>query len=294
MKGLIYKIEKYTTQCGPGFRTVVYMKGTPLEYPWCEFPEAQENDIEMLFDKEKCKMCYKCTQACNQRIVAEAEHQVFECTKCGKCVEACPNGARELIGEYITPKELVDRIMPEMEYYKTSGGGVTFSGGEPLMQADFLLEVIKLLKENDVNVAIETDGYADYKVFEKLIPYTDYFLYNLDLVNDDVHKRFTGVSNELIIENLKKVSFSMSKVIVNVTFVSEVNCNMDELKLIVSLLSKLELEGIIIKGYNNTNEYMYRLLGKIREYEFKAPNRKTLLNISNLFKRICDDVKILS
>jgi len=294
MEGLIYNIEKYTTQCGPGFRTVVYMKGCPLNCPWCEHPEAQENDIELLFNKEMCNMCYKCIEACNTRILAEEENQVFECTKCGKCVEACPNGARSLLGEYITPSELVERIMPEMEYYKASGGGVTFSGGEPLMQSEFLLETVKLLKEKDVNVAIHTSGYVDYKHFEKLIPFTDYFIYNLRLISSDIHKKYTGVDNELILENLKKVSFSLSKVIMKVTFISEVNCNMDELKKIMSLLSKLELEGIIIKGYDNSGEYIYNLLGKTKKMNFHSPSKKTLINIQNLFKRICDDVKILN
>ena len=121
MKGLIYNIEKYTTQSGPGFRTVVYMKGSTLNTPWKEHPEAEHNDVEMLFDKEKCNFCYKCVKACNERLIAEEEDRVFECTKCGKCVEACPRGARKLIGEYVSVDELIDRIMPEMEYYKASG-----------------------------------------------------------------------------------------------------------------------------------------------------------------------------
>ena len=294
MKGLIYNIEKYTTQCGPGFRSVVYMKGDNVKYPWSKHPEAVDMDIEMAFDKDKCKMCYKCTKACNQRIIAEEEHQVFECTRCGKCVEVCPNGARAIIGEYVTKEELLQRIMPEMEYYKTSGGGVTFSGGEPLIQSEFLLSVVKDLKEKGVNVAIETNGFVDYKVFERFIPYTDYFLYNLDLLSKDTFKKFTGKDNTLIIENLKKVAFSNSKVIINTTFINEINCNMDELKLFIAFLSKLELEGIIIRGYDDKNEKMYNLLSKKRDIKFTSPSEKTLLNVSKVFKRICDNVTIIS
>lgn len=293
MEGLIYKIDKYSTQNGPGFRTVVYMKGSSLNIPWGEHPEALSKNIEMLYDKEKCNMCYKCIEACNERMLAEEENRVFECTKCGKCVDACPMGARKLIGEKISAEELIERIIPEIQYYKASGGGVTFAGGEPMLQEEFLLEVIKKLKEKDINVAVSTSGFIDYKIMEKFIPYVDYFIYHFNLVNKKIHEKYTGQSNEIIIENLKKVCF-MSKVIISITFINEVNCNMNELKQIVGFMSKLELYGIVIKGYSNKNEYMYRLLGKEQKYTFHRPEKKTLTNIGNLFSRLCDNIQVIS
>lgn len=293
MKGLIYDIQKYNTQSGPGFRTAVFMKGCNLECDWCEFPKARLIDREIIFDRTKCSMCFKCTSVCNTRLVAEGNNQVFECTKCGKCADVCPTGAKQLIGEEITPEELVERIMPEMEYYRASGGGVTFTGGEPVIQDDFLIETMRLLREKDVNIALKTTGNVDYELIEKFIPHVDYILYHLRTVKPETQKKFTGVDNELIIENLKKVSFQNVDVIACLTFIGGVNLNGEEIREMNSFLSKLELYGVYIKGYDENVMNEFALVGKDLPGEFAVPKDSTLENIRKILENTSERVEIL-
>lgn len=293
MKGLIYKIEKYNTQSGPGFRTAVSMKGCNLQCDWCEFPKIQNHESEITFDRQKCSMCFKCTSVCNTKLIAEANNQVFECTKCGKCADVCPTGAKQLIGEEMTAEELVEKIMPEMDSYKASGGGVTFTGGEPMIQDDFLLEAMKLLKERDVNIALKTSGYVDYSILEKFIPYVDYILYHINTVNPEIQKKYAGVDNTLIIENLKKICFLDVDVICVINFIGGVNCNAEEVRELNSFMSKLELHGVVIKGYNEKAAHEYALVGKRLPREFAIPKESTLENIKKILTNASDKVEIL-
>ena len=294
MKGLIYKIEKYNTQSGPGFRTAVYMKGCNLQCDWCEQPIAQQHDREITFDRERCTMCFKCTSVCNTRLIAENNNQVFECTKCGDCASVCPTGAKQLAGEEYTPEELVEAIMPEMESYRASGGGVTFTGGEPVIQDDFLLETMKLLKERDVNIALKTSGNVDYSLLEKFVPYVDYIIYHLITANPETHRKFTGIDNELAIENLKKISFLNPEVICHINFIGGVNCNAEEARELNAFLSKLELYGVVIKGYDENVAKEYALVGRTLPREFAVPKEKTLENIRKLLINTSERVEILS
>ena len=198
MKATIFDIQRGSFVDGDGIRTTVFFKGCNLKCKWCHNPEGISPKIEKLFYKDKCTSCKKCDEVCINKKKS--------CTLCGKCALYCPNDAIEICGKNYTENEILDIILKDKSYYDTSNGGVTFSGGECMLQIDFLTEILKLCKENGINTAVDTAGNVPYEYFEKILPYTDTFLYDVKCITEDLHKQFTGVSNGLILSNLKKLA----------------------------------------------------------------------------------------
>ena len=196
MKGLIFDIERGSFVDGPGIRTTVFFKGCNLKCAWCHNPESQSKAKEILFYKNKCTGCGKCKTNC--------PYHFEQCDFCGKCALFCPNDAREICGKEYTVEEVLTEILKDKDYYGATGG-VTFSGGECMLQIDFLEEILKKSRANGIHTAVDTAGHVPYQFFERILPYTNLFLYDLKCFENDVHKQYTGQGNELILENLKKL-----------------------------------------------------------------------------------------
>ncbi len=295
MEGLIYDIKKYVVTDGPGFRTSVYLKGCPLDCIWCNQPEGKKETYEILFDKSKCKLCYKCSQACNGRILAEEENRTFECNMCGLCADDCPSGARVLCGRVVESEDLIKEILPEAGVYKGSGGGLTLTGGEPFMQPGFVFDILKEAKRYDINTAVDTCGHMDFEFIEPCIPYVDYFLYDIKFFDEQLHIDYTSVSNTLIIENLKKLtSYSDVKVIVRFMIIDDINSNLEEMKNIARLLYGLNIFKIEIFPYTDKDFSKYGCLGTpIYQNILKAPQNKTLTYAKRIFSKVCENVEII-
>ena len=206
----IFDIVRGSTVDGPGLRTVVFLKGCPLRCEWCHNPESQDISQEIAYYPDKCVYCGECENYCpNNAINLKLKHIIIsdKCKKCGMCSNICNFLALRQIGRHYSTDELYDIILKDFTYYKTSSGGVTFSGGEPLMHIEYLEPLFKRLKNANIHITIETCGFFNFEMFkEKLLPFTDIIFFDVKLINPNEHKHFTGKNNTLILNNLSKLS----------------------------------------------------------------------------------------
>ncbi|MBE6739799.1 MAG: glycyl-radical enzyme activating protein [Ruminococcaceae bacterium] len=207
-KGFVFDIYRGTTHDGPGMRTTVFFKGCPLNCLWCHNPESISIKNQIWWDKTQCIGCMECAKTCkNISFDKKGFLKDENCRFCGKCVEACPAKALSFIGKYQDVQTLLKEVKKYEVYYKTYGGGVTVSGGEPLLQSDFVKEFFEKCKENKIHTALDTCGAVPFECFEKVLPFTDCILYDLKLMDSQLHKKYTGQGNEKILDNLLKISY---------------------------------------------------------------------------------------
>lgn len=266
-RGMIFNIQRYSIHDGPGIRSTVFLKGCPLTCFWCQNPESQEMKAEILLDKGKCASCGQCVNSCpaGANVLTPDRVKIIrdKCMGCGECVSVCPNEARRLVGAYMTVDEVMEEIVRDRIFYENSGGGVTLSGGEPLMQADFALQLLRRCKEEDLHTVLDTCGYASWKTMQKLLEYTDLVLYDIKCLDATKHSKATGKSNELIIENAKMIARS-KEMWVRVPLVPGFNDSEKEVRAIVSFIKKeLGSPKIDLHCYNKLGEGKYDRLDKV-------------------------------
>lgn len=255
-KGIVFNIQKFSVHDGPGIRTTIFFKGCNLRCAWCHNPESQYSNLQVLFYKNKCTECGKCRSIC--------PNELKNCDFCGKCVSSCFNGARELCGKEYDSGTLFAEIIKDRAYYEQSGGGVTFSGGECMLQDEFLLALLKKCKESSIHTAIDTAGHIPWAIFEKVLPYTDLFLYDIKSMNSTTHRQYTGVDNELILKNLSNLLHMEKKVWVRIPIIPNVNDSPKEMQMIRDFFEE--------HGFPEKCELLpYHALG---ENKYAALNRK--------------------
>lgn len=212
--GLVFNIQHYSIHDGPGIRTTVFMNGCPLRCLWCQNPESQPSHPQLFFAAEKCAGCGRCVQACPNKAISIHEGRSRTnrnlCNGAGKCAEVCPNEARNLMGKHVTVEEVFRQVAADEIFYRRSGGGVTLSGGEPLAQPDFATALLKLCREAGIHTAIDTCGYAKWETVKKVLEFVDLVLYDFKHMDSIEHKRLTGVPNELILENARRIHRELS------------------------------------------------------------------------------------
>ena len=208
-QGKIFNIQHYSIHDGPGIRTTVFFMGCPLRCLWCQNPESQGFQPVIFFDGEKCVGCGQCVGACPegaiQVIEGKSKTNRDQCKGHGNCVEVCPNDARSLMGRNATAGEVFEAVNSDAIFYQNSGGGVTISGGDPVAQPDFAISILKLCREASIHTAIETCGFAKWDILKAILDYTDLVLYDLKHMDAAIHKKHTAVSNELILDNAKRI-----------------------------------------------------------------------------------------
>ncbi len=209
-KGIIFNIQRYQIHDGPGIRTIVFLKGCPLGCLWCSNPEGKSRGLELYYLRSRCKACGKCVEICPRNANAVAEDGVTIdrkiCQKCGACVDHCLYSAREIKGQTKTVDEVVKEVEKDRSFYFTSGGGLTIGGGEPLAQASFARNILQKCKGKGIHTAVETSGCGRWEDLESILPYTDWIFYDLKVMDALEHKKYTGVSNDVILENARKLS----------------------------------------------------------------------------------------
>ncbi len=268
-KAIIFDIERNSFVDGPGIRTTVFFKGCNLHCAWCHNPESQSPKPQMMFYKNKCTGCGKCKEKC--------PHNLEFCDLCGRCTIYCPHDAREICGREYTLDEVLQEILKDKIFYENSGGGVTFSGGECMLQIDFLGEILKKCKENGIHTAVDTAGNVPWEYFEKIIPYTDMFLYDVKAFSKDLHKKGTGVDNELILENLKKLS-QKADIIIRIPVIGGFNDSIDEMKRIAEFLSTIKFRKAELLPYHSMGEHKYDALC-MKHKNYSVPNMKEIKNL---------------
>jgi pyruvate formate lyase activating enzyme len=197
MKASIFNIQKFSIHDGPGIRTTVFFKGCPLQCIWCHNPESQNSGKEILYDKNKCTLCGSCIKICQNNAIEikdnDLEMNMDKCTFCGDCTVSCINSARQIAGKEYTMDEVMKEVLKDRVFYKNSKGGVTLSGGEPLIYAAFVEELLMKLKKENIHTAVDTCGAVDFKVLERISEYTDLFLYDIKSTDEEKHILYTGV-----------------------------------------------------------------------------------------------------
>ncbi len=275
MTGTVFDIKKFSIHDGPGIRTTVFFKGCPLRCVWCHNPEGQEMSAEIMFFQDRCSVCGNCVSVCpNQAIVLkDAGCEITrvcperkKCVACGACVKACPRGAREVAGRVVTSDELIREIMKDVVFYDSSGGGVTFSGGEPLLQPDFLLALLRECKEREIHTAVDTCGFVKWETLSSIIPYADLILYDLKCMDSDMHYELTGRGNEEILENLRRLSKANCNVIVRFPLIPGINDNDENItcmgEFVLSLRHGGRLPRVDILPYHKMGLDKYLRLGR--------------------------------
>ncbi|MCS7136644.1 MAG: glycyl-radical enzyme activating protein [Aigarchaeota archaeon] len=286
IKGRIFDIESYAIHDGPGIRTTVFMKGCPLRCWWCHNPEGIDFSKNLMYFDYKCIRCKTCMKACPTNAISfNGEEHIINrtyCSRCGICAERCPTGALRLVGYDITVYELVREIEKDVLLYDRSGGGVTFSGGEPLFQPLFLKEVLKECKNRGIHVALDTTGYAPPEIFRSFIDIVDLFLYDIKLLDDKEHIKYTGVSNEPIKKNLMTIVERGKGNAVILRFpvipgITDTEKNLNELLVFLSELKGID--EIDILPFHDVNEKYERLGIEYKMKGFRAPSKEKLIYI---------------
>lgn len=258
----ITSIKRFAVHDGDGIRTTVFFKGCPMKCLWCHNPETLSPKRQTAFYRHKCTDCGKCAAACNCHTLCGGKH-IFDrtaCTSCGKCAAVCPNDALEIFGKEVTADALFDILVKDKNFYDESGGGVTLSGGECLMQADECAELLKRLRQLGINTAVDTCGFVPRRAIDKVIPYTDIFLYDIKAIDEDVHIRCTGRSNKIILENIEYINSRNIPSEIRVPYVPGFNDKqLDKIKEFVSRLSCVT--ALKVLPYHNYAASKYIALG---------------------------------
>lgn len=242
-EGIIFDIKRYSIHDGPGIRTTVFLKGCPLSCWWCHNPESQSAVKELIYRAERCIGCGACVQACPEEAIAQSLDgfivDIDQCNLCGECIPVCPADAREMVGKTVTASDLMREIEKDVLFFDESGGGVTFSGGEPLSQPQFLADMLKACQEMDIHTAVDTCGFAPRSVLEAIAPFTRLFLFDLKMIDPQLHRKYTGVSNELIFSNLEWLSVQEAETIIRIPIIPGINDTPENIEATGKFLARL-------------------------------------------------------
>ena len=266
MTGSIFDIQRFSIHDGPGIRTTVFMKGCNLRCKWCHNPESFIGNTELEYFAGKCVSCWSCIAACPEKDSGLGPEGMRWnrglCRQCFSCADACLNDARVRVGEEKDGAEVMKTVLRDMPFYKNSGGGVTFSGGEPLQQVDFLLEMLMLAKDSGLHTAVETAGNVNEKVFDRIIGCVDLFLYDLKLMDGEKHRMATSVSNERILDNLQHIDKAGASIIVRVPVIPGINDDAENMEATAAfLIGKTSIRQVELLPYHNMAGHKYAGLG---------------------------------
>ena len=264
-KGMVFDIKRFAVHDGPGIRSTVFLKGCPLSCVWCQNPEGMRREADIAFFRSRCIACGICGEVCPegaQQSSAETKIDRARCVVCGRCAEACPAGALVKIGEEMTVDEILDEVLRDRHFYEGSGGGVTISGGEPLHQPQFASALLKALKESGIHTALDTCGYAEWKVLDGLLPHCDLVLYDLKMMDRHSHLKYTAVDNTFVLNNLSILAGRSVPLIVRIPIIPGFNDTEEEIRSIADVLSSLGIENVELLPFNTLAASKYAQLGR--------------------------------
>ncbi|MCD6354809.1 MAG: glycyl-radical enzyme activating protein [Prolixibacteraceae bacterium] len=290
MTPLIFDIKRYAINDGPGIRITIFLKGCPLSCKWCHNPESQSPAVQKLYTESKCIGAQDCIKVCPENALTLTPKGIVTdynaCTLCGLCAEACPTKAMEMSGKMYGINELIEIIERERVHIDQSGGGVTFSGGEPLLFPDFLTEMLKACGEKKLHRTVDTSGFADTQTLLEVTKYTDLFLYDLKLMDSEMHKKWTGVNNQLILKNLQVLSKTGVNINIRIPLIKNVNANEKELTKMAQFVASLSGEKPVINilPYHNIAANKYQKMGsEYNEFDMAEPTEEELNSAIQIF-----------
>lgn len=291
-RGLVFSVSRASAEDGPGIRTVVFLKGCPLHCAWCHSPQSQDGLTPVLsFYEARCIGCGACLKACpNGAQTILNDKKVINrkrCTLCGRCVETCPTSALEFTGRWQSVAEVMAIVRRDAAYYKSSGGGVTFSGGEPLMQPEFLAAMLRECRREGFHTVIETSGFAPRPVIERILPLIDLFLYDVKHMDASRHLALIGVDNKLILQNLRRISESGASIWVRLPLIPGINDGENNLSAVADFVRGMPgIEKVSLLPYNVAAGARYLEIGKTFALEgLKAQPKEELKKLVEIFTR---------
>lgn len=291
-KGVIFNIQHYSIHDGPGIRTTVFLKGCPLRCFWCQNPESQDHKPVIFFNAEKCTGCGVCVDVCPEEAIRIIDNKSVtdrrRCKGLGECAEICPNDARNLMGRYITAGEVFKDVNSDAIFYQNSGGGVTISGGDPVAQPEFTIGILKLCRDADIHTAIETCGYTKWGILEKILDYVDLVLYDFKHMDPDEHRKNTGVSNDLILKNAKRIHHELNlPMLARVPIVPGKNDSPENLDRTAQFVAK-ELGngiGVHLLPYHRLGETKYeRMEEPEKKIPVQPPSDEYMVKLKEIFE----------
>ena len=288
----IFNIQKFSTHDGDGVRTTIFFKGCPLRCMWCHNPESQHYYKELIFHHHKCTACGRCVAKCKQGANSIVDGKIVfdrsKCTACGVCTDWCITEARELAGKEYTVDALVKEAMKDKIFYEQSGGGVTLSGGEVMacQHMDYVEEVCRKLHENGVSVFIDTSGYTDYENLKRILPYVDVFLYDIKVMDPEDHKKYIGVDNSLILENLKKLSDEGAGLYIRLPIIQQVNATDEHIESVIHFLKENNIHArqVNLLPYHDIGKGKYASLDmEYHDDEMSVPVSELMEHFKSMF-----------
>ena len=289
---IVTNIQRYSTHDGDGVRTTIFFKGCPLSCRWCHNPESQSFSKQMFFYDSKCKACGSCVSRCPRGAIKPAGDGTFTldhtlCIGCGECEDWCLYEARELAGKDYTVQELLKEAKKDLLFYDQSGGGVTLSGGEVMSQdGEFIEALCKALHREGISVFIDTCGFAQYEKYERILPYVNTFLYDIKAMDTATHKKWTGVDNALILENLKKLSSAGARIYIRIPTIGGVNANEGFMQAVIDFLSENRIDPaqINLLPYHSYARSKYHNLGlPYAEDTMQVPSDEDMEHFRQMF-----------
>lgn len=289
----IFNIQKFSTHDGDGVRTTIFFKGCPLRCMWCHNPESQHYYKELIFHQHKCTACGRCVAKCKQGANSIVDGKIVfdrsKCTACGVCTDWCITEARELAGKEYTVDALVKEAMKDKIFYEQSGGGVTLSGGEVMasQHMDYVEEVCRKLHENGVSIFIDTSGYTDYKNLKRILPYVDVFLYDIKVMDPEDHKKYIGVDNSLILENLKKLSDEGAGLYIRLPIIQQVNATDEHIESVIHFLKENNIHArqVNLLPYHDIGKGKYASLDmEYHDDEMSVPVSEFMEHFKSMFE----------
>jgi pyruvate formate lyase activating enzyme len=268
-EGVVFNIQRFSLQDGPGIRTTVFLKGCPLRCGWCSNPESQASHPEIMFRSQQCRKSGACAEACEEGAITLIDGSPSldrgRCTMCMECVEACPSGALEITGKRLKLEDVVEESCRDEPFYINSGGGVTLSGGEPLFQPEFSRRFLEACKERSIHTALDTSGHASWETLKRVLEHTDLVLFDLKHLSAEKHLEGTQATNDLILGNLRKTfDYGEARVWIRIPVIPGYNDADPHLEELALLAGEMPAEKVSLLGFHHWGRSKYRALG--REY----------------------------
>ncbi|WP_334137322.1 glycyl-radical enzyme activating protein [Muricomes intestini] len=275
---MVFDLQRFALHDGPGIRTTIFLKGCPLDCVWCHNPESKKTKAQLGFLEKNCVGCGKCQEVCKHDvhiITQKGCHEIdySNCVQCGCCANTCPSGALKIYGKRMTSEEIIETVMKDWDFYQKSGGGLTVSGGEPMLQFECLLELLKKAKAKGLHVCLDTSGQAPEEKYLTIAEYVDLFLFDYKMTDEQQHRRYTGVDNQLILKNLDSLGRHKSHVYLRCPIIPGINDNEIHYRSIAQLSRKYDnIDQVNLMMYHDMAKGKAAQIGE----EYSLPDLKSI------------------